>query len=99
MSVQLPGETQVGSTGLRTFDGKLSALGQPLSTDLQADWCFPESHRSNPFAVFGASAQKLHHWNDQKWAFKTPKRAVPAVACPDPVSHLLPSPLSSFIAQ
>lgn len=28
-----------------------------------------------------------------------PQTAAPAMACPDPPSHLLPSPLCSFMAQ
>ena len=98
VSVQPPGETQVGSGGLRTFDGNPLALEQPLSPDLQTAQCSPEStdeicllylvqvHKNS---ISGMVRNRLLKY----------QIAAPAVAYPDPISHLLPSPLSSFISH
>lgn len=45
VSVQPCEETQVGSSGLRTFDGSPLALEQLLNRDLQTAQCFPASHK------------------------------------------------------
>lgn len=81
---------------LRTFGGKLPALGQPLSTDLQADQCFPECHRSNPFAGFGAKCTKASSLGWGEMDSKPPNSSTSTCLSWPPISPSTLTPLQFY---